>query len=1260
MPRTTRASRKPGGAHIDSPLKELPLSSKPKTRGNAKAPAAPAPAPVVAPASSSTTQPSSSAELITTSASQSPEPDESRSQSPEQAESRSTSPPTQVRYNTRRAASRSVSPSLIPIQQTTTRKGRKPAAKMTTGTRRSKAKAPSPHQGDAVSTATATATKARGKRARNNESSTHQGVDSNADEGNIARPTKRSRNYHETSTQEHVYSNPFETIEEENPTPRPNKQSTPQSALSSRQTVQAQNDAQSSYTHTGEVDDVRSTPGYTARSNKQSTPFSSRQTVAAHDYTQNSITHIDEVDRSTPRKEAAFSSQELVLAAPETESSHDDCYEHEANKPQLIPAVATPNIHTKRHNPPHPPHTVAHPPMELGQSVAAEFGLLKPLPLDPITREREIKKRWPGLPKPNPRYNNTLRRQSYNIDMDYESEHEEDVVPYTQNDPEFKRLKQNMRSLKTDYHKKLAMVAKISMSETPATRSKDNTDVSHSLRRDSIFRILTFLQRTRKQGAAPSSLRPSTNISESSTLVIPASVTEERMVLTRSDIIDSARALAQYAESNADKKLPNAEQMRALLENFHAQESAKASSAAQPTDFQLPSYEPAPVQQPSEIPDAEAEVEDNVSDTQMTDSEDSHHAATPAAESEVHEEVQEPETPAEQENPSASESTWSSWGMSKVKNFFGSPFKKSTKPQQAADAPSTNGRNETDFSFTHPSNVPQLPTTPTPSNNQPRAKVQSEHRRRDQPGRNTNSRTQQQRRRLPQTERPTRFGNQEKPPIQLRGLVSPSRIKEIQRQQDARREESSLVAEDRYGEARRKKRVSQAAYVDDEDAVTAEEELRQSRVSTGQKKRKYRAPRTPPRDPPGTFSVPYESSSESEEDFDGEDESDDEVAVDSPSTRSKLHPFTSTSYSSSHITKGHSTSSSSHTTKGHWNSDGTWNGYTGMELHDAIRIVREEQKQSGCLLPPATIWGLTPEQRKRIDELTGAPDHDTWLTGPNGYRDHARPYTGTHFQQPETVQANINEGLHPLSPRSPLISSPTTTPVSKNNNIFDTQHTMKGCCSVFEEQQTTDSYSSSNGRKSQDSPGKTFSFPEGSDSDSDGSGNEEETDSRDSGLKGHDISPAKSLTDSQSVLQPLPSKQWQQTPPPKPRPSNAQLPQQQTTAADVAKANANKFQPKKPSGLRNVIHMSPLQIEQENRIREEEMASPRSEEGYSLMSIDGPSMNAVVAADSPPLLPSEGQVEEEQRIDLLTELDMAAVDAVAAVQGFDPGMLVGF
>jgi len=75
------------------------------------------------------------------------------------------------------------------------------------------------------------------------------------------------------------------------------------------------------------------------------------------------------------------------------------------------------------------------------------------------------------------------------------------------------------------------------------------------------------------------------------------------------------------------------------------------------------------------------------------------------------------------------------------------------------------------------------------------------------------------------------------------------------------------------------------------------------------------------------------------------------------------------------------------------------------------------------------------------------------------------------------------------------------------------------------------------------------------------------------------------------ILEP---KQWTQVPPPKPRPGNAQLPQtdlaktaqadpNQKEAIQHAIQNANRHAPRKPSNLRNMSTLSPLQVEQQER-----------------------------------------------------------------------------
>jgi hypothetical protein len=74
---------------------------------------------------------------------------------------------------------------------------------------------------------------------------------------------------------------------------------------------------------------------------------------------------------------------------------------------------------------------------------------------------------------------------------------------------------------------------------------------------------------------------------------------------------------------------------------------------------------------------------------------------------------------------------------------------------------------------------------------------------------------------------------------------------------------------------------------------------------------------------------------------------------------------------------------------------------------------------------------------------------------------------------------------------------------------------------------------------------------------------------------------AQEQAESTSILQP---RQWNQTPPPKPRPGNAQLP-----AQPPAQQPVNKYVPKKPSGLRYVEAMSPIQSKEEGANSEARM-----------------------------------------------------------------------
>jgi hypothetical protein len=90
------------------------------------------------------------------------------------------------------------------------------------------------------------------------------------------------------------------------------------------------------------------------------------------------------------------------------------------------------------------------------------------------------------------------------------------------------------------------------------------------------------------------------------------------------------------------------------------------------------------------------------------------------------------------------------------------------------------------------------------------------------------------------------------------------------------------------------------------------------------------------------------------------------------------------------------------------------------------------------------------------------------------------------------------------------------------------------------------------------------------------------------------------------ILEP---KQWTQVPPPKPRPGNAQLPQTDLTktapadpnqkeAIQHAIQNANRHAPRKPSNLRNMSTLSPLQVEQQERDKQLSKGKGKETEKY--------------------------------------------------------------
>lgn len=596
--------------------------------------------------------------------------------------------------------------------------------------------------------------------------------------------------------------------------------------------------------------------------------------------------------------------------------------------------------------------------------------------------------------------------------------------------------------------------------------------------------MLILPQVKRQPVTTASSPKPSTTISKPSkfnpiTLITCQPASE--IVLTRPELIDAALALVKWAERDETRRLPNAEQMEALLETFSSREAAEVTSPSPspPRTFirarggvqrgvqRGARRRPRPHE--SDLSNDDGDVSDNASEQAN---------ANP---SEVPSKMQPPQTPAPQ--PQESRGFWGS--VSAVKSIFTSPlhlFDRRRNEPELEPEPKSDGQTATTDrepvteeliaaslvprptkNFTTPSRAPIRRTNASQSER--RARAQSTGRRR------------------PQTERrrPQPQEEETKPPIHLRG-VSQERIAEIRRQQDRQAEE------DRQTEERRKKRESQAAEAEAEDEPNPAKPSTPPEQPGEKRKRPKGTVRTPRPNPPGTFRVPspYGSSDDS-----SDPESDENTIIHRP------YPNTPT-----------------------W----TWNKPVDVDP------TKDEAPKPA---PPPTRWTpITPGPRQELIADDAAD---------------ASPFTSFSLYQPFTnIWKDVDSSQYPRRAIEPA-------PVTSERSTGFERPTGFGTSGSFGVRETNNSWGSH---------GKDTSTSQLSDS---------------SVLQSKQWSETPS-----SVLQ---SKQWSQTPPPKPRPGNAQLPQvppRLSAAAEAAKAKAEKFKPKQPSSLRNVTHMSPLQIEKEN------------------------------------------------------------------------------
>jgi hypothetical protein len=616
----------------------------------------------------------------------------------------------------------------------------------------------------------------------------------------------------------------------------------------------------------------------------------------------------------------------------------------------------------------------------------------------------------------------------------------------------------------------------------------------------------------------------------------------------------------------------------------------------------------------------------------MSNSDGYERAAVPEGPSEVQPEVTAPQTPTPQQ-PQAQESR--GW-FSGVTALFATPLKIFGRQSQPAQAATTNGDSVIGVSSVEHL-IPQTsdfavpPTTPTPSNNRlTRRNLFAQSERRPAIRMELNN--------GPKTARHVRFADPEDlPPLHMRNVLSEEEKHERWRQED----------EDRNRKERQNRRRTMQARCEDEDGHDVNQPVGAARA--GQKRKKSHTEPLPSNfNHGGHFSVPSSPTSSEEGDSDVEMV---QPEIDNLKRRRQFRQSRSPYGVRSLLPELESYDNRPWLVVYAKRFKQKHGRDPASEVKDVCNPDADDIDRS--LLPLGYLQKGDEYNRAEHNHRNAPLPGDDWhqtpksslVTNPEGLATSTRPntYTGTLFAQPPNVQANLNEGKYPLAPR-------TSTPsLQSTENLFSASTSKQDVSSASTPEQGTSSSSEKLALQqegTQTSLGLTqldtfalqttiadMSLPELKEafsrvpddqrrslydslyrqlqkkvdstfvyipdptpvplSDGDQpSTNASATMNEQTPIPpsdGHQSSTNHSTTVNEqdaSVLQP---KTWTQTPPPKPKPSNAQLPQvsAQPSAAELAKARYEKFKPTKPSGLRNVTQMSPLHHEQENRASEE-------------------------------------------------------------------------
>jgi hypothetical protein len=709
-------------------------------------------------------------------------------------------------------------------------------------------------------------------------------------------------------------------------------------------------------------------------------------------------------------------------------------------------------------------------------------------------------------------------------------------------------------------------------------------------------------------------------------------------------LIDATKSLVKWAERDSAHRVPTAEQMNALLEQFNAQESAKVAASSFESHQSNTQQEPAA----ATLHERESEPELYAAESDTSDVEIMEETVQdPAArldQSEVTPEIPEPKTPVSQAPPQPQESRgfWSG-----VSQYLTTPLNLFSRRNDSAGLAATTNN--------HPvmnASPFQAPSTPTPP--APKSALQSPRKDRRTPNSSKNSMSERQRRKEEDA----------KLPIHMRGRVSKETIAQIH------------AEEDRLATARGQKRAHQVG-IDDEDD---DNENTSSSSRVGQKRKRG-------------VRWPDESKPDESDEENGKNNSlgasgrktkgsssilrtepavpaEQRIPAEAPHPQSKaysLPPFDDRKCLMGHI-------------------------YQFNHLFTHQELVQHRVAR-------ARLAGVSYADYDQFKDQTNSfKDGDSRIVGWTGALEAEREFRQSVFDKYD-FQEELSWSCHTLKTPKDASSitykgqmfrnrfgdmEPSEPPSrARGKNIFGQKAEDFAKPGHAWSDQVLQAVMNKARDEDEAKAVYEFSVPYCSDSDIDSDSDDEDGNDHGKGkgvAKDQNLghfgtaqSPTRvpeaerSTTQNTAVEKNVPQgpvieksatpiseqnatqdsepsalqeKQWTQTPPPKPRPGNAQLPHlaPPLSAAELAKAKAEKHKPREPSNLRHVTQMSPMQMDKENK------------ENKSAIQMNGSEMFSAVG-DLTPILEAAGVSWEQWHAtnEYMDNLSPEVIEAVYAI-----------